>query len=347
MPALDLPNLKRKIGRRELEAIHVFVGEDVKLVERIVDDVEATVHPDDQPFAVERIYAGEPGGSPLDIAAAARVFPMLGDRRIVIVLRAERLLKPKRASRTADADGEDEAGAEDAGAPGDTGPLEDYIASPVDSTTLVFVATEVDRSRRLTKQLIKAAAVTEFSGLPQDRPGSRGAGWAEARDWVQAELDRVGRAIEPKAVDLLVERSAGDINKLRGDVERLLLYTEEQPRITRDDVAEVASIAVQVDDWAVVNAIAEGNVARALREVDARLDRGDSPHGLVGQLRWWVSQRLAEGAPERVPAALDALLRTDLALKSSAGEDRVLLERLVIELTGRPVQRTGSGGRKR
>jgi len=347
MPALDLPNLKKKIGQRQLDAIHLFVGEDVKLVERIVDDVEATVHPDDQPFAVEHIYAGEPGGSPLDIAAAARVFPMLGDRRIVIVLRAERILKPKRASRATDSEGDEEAASDDSPATGDTGPLEDYIASPVDSTTLVFVAAEVDRTRRLTKQLIKAAAVTEFSGLQQDRPGSRGAGWAEARSWVQAELDRIGRAIEPKAVELLVERSGGDINKLRGDVERLLLYTDGQERIARDDVAEVSSIAVQVDDWAVVNAIADGDVKRALREVDARLDRGDSPHGLVGQLRWWVSQRLAEGAPERVPAALDTLLRTDLALKSSAGEDRVLLERLVIELTGRPVQRTGYGGRKR
>jgi hypothetical protein len=78
------------------------------------------------------------------------------------------------------------------------------------------------------------------------------------------------------------------------------------------------------------------------------MDRGDSPHGLVGQLRWWVSQRLAEGAPERVPAALDALLRTDLALKSSGGEDRVLIERLVVELTGRPVARPrwAGGGRR-
>jgi hypothetical protein len=41
-----------------------------------------------------------------------------------------------------------------------------------------------------------------------------------------------------------------------------------------------------------------------------------------------------ERSPERVRPALDALLRTDLALKSSGGEDRVLIERLIVELAG-------------
>jgi hypothetical protein len=53
---------------------------------------------------------------------------------------------------------------------------------------------------------------------------------------------------------------------------------------------------------------------------------------LVGQLRWWVSERLAGSAPHRVPGAIDALLRTDLALKSS-GDERILIERLVVELS--------------
>jgi hypothetical protein len=36
----------------------------------------------------------------------------------------------------------------------------------------------------------------------------------------------------------------------------------------------------------------------------------------------------------RVPAAVDALFRTDVAMKSSGGDTRVLLERLVAELCG-------------
>ena len=341
MPALDVPHLKKRIGRRDLAPIHLFVGEDVRLVDHLVDEVESTIDEADRPFAVERIHAGEPGGSPLEIADAARVFPMLGDRRIVIVLRAERFLKPKRAARAGEGTGDVESAESDEETAADLGPLEDYFASPVPSTTLVFVATEIDKTRRLTKKLLQVAEVTEFTGLGTGGPPGRSQA-REAADWVRQEFVRIGRAIESEAIALLADRAGGDISKLRGDVERLLLYTEGRPDITREDVAEVAAIATEIDDWAVINAIADGDAPRALREVAARIDRGDSPHQLLGQLRWWVSGQLAQAAPDRVPAALDALLRTDLALKSSAGDDGVLIERLIVDLVGRPVPRWGA-----
>jgi len=52
---------------------------------------------------------------------------------------------------------------------------------------------------------------------------------------------------------------------------------------------------------------------------------------ILGQIRWFVATKLQPG---RVPAAVDAVFRTDLALKSSGGDPRVLLERLVVELCG-------------
>jgi DNA polymerase III delta subunit len=52
---------------------------------------------------------------------------------------------------------------------------------------------------------------------------------------------------------------------------------------------------------------------------------------VLGQLAWVVRKKLR---PDRIPAAVEALFRTDVALKSSAGDHRVLLERLVLELCG-------------
>jgi DNA polymerase III delta subunit len=341
VPALDVSAIRQHINARKLAPVYLFVGEDVRLVERMVDAVEATVDPADQPFAVERLYAGEAGGSPVDISAAARAFPMLGDRRIVFVLRAERLLKPKRAAKSSDADEEDGVGApDDSGL--DLTALEDYLGAPVPSTTLVFVATEIDRTRRFTKRVLEKALVVGFSGIAGDGPAGRRDARAAGVDLAREEMLRARRAIDPAALNMLVDRAGGDITKLRGDIERLLLYTEGRSRISSEDVAEVASAGESVaDDWAVVNAIADGDAGRALREIASRLDRGDSPHAVVGQLRWWVSARLVESAPDRVRPAVDALLRTDLALKSSAGDQRLLVERLVIELTGAPLPRRG------
>jgi DNA polymerase-3 subunit delta len=334
VPALDLAALKKQVADRRLAPVYVLVGEDVKLVDRMVDAIENTIDPADRPFAVDRMYAGEASGSPTNIVTSARVLPMLGDRRLVIVLRAERILKPKRAAKAAE--GADEDAEEEAGEATDFAPLEEYLDAPAETSVLVFVASEMDRTRRLTKKLLAKAAVVEFGGFPADGANARREGRRTVQEWLQEELVRAGRTIEPDAARLLVTRAGHDITKLRGDVERLLLFAEGRKRITTDDVMEVVADEQTVeDDWAVVNAIGDGDPARALVETGRRLDRGDSPHQLLGQLRWWVSSKLADGDPARVKPAMDALLRTDLALKSSGGDERVLLERLVVELTGR------------
>ena len=343
MPHLALDALRRRIKDGKLSLVHAFVGEDTVQIDRMVDALEATVDEADRPFAVERLYAGDEGGAPVDIAAAARALPMLGDHRIVIVLRAERFLKPKRAGRAAAAETDEGAGdAAEESAALDLAPLEDYLAAPVESTTLVFVASAVDRGRRFYKRLQAGADITTFEGLTADRASDRRQMQIVAADRVKEELRLAGRTIDPAGVRLLVERAGSDISRLRGDLECLLLFTEGRAAITADDVAEIVSSDVPVeDDWAVTNALSAGDAGRALAEVGHRLDRGDSPHMLLGQLRWWVSSKLAVAEPARAKPALDALLRTDLALKSSGGDRRVLLERLVVELTGRPLPQSG------
>jgi DNA polymerase-3 subunit delta len=355
VPSINLTSLRAQIQSGKLAPVYLLFGDDVRLIEQIVEGIEATIDPADRPFSVERVYAGEEGASPLDVAAAANVFPMLGGRRIVIVLRAERFLKPKRAGKAAEAadagadDGPGEAGdlEESAGGPLDTVPLEEYVARPAPTSVLVFVASGIDKSRRLTKRLIDKASWLEFGGLTAEKADERRELRRDAVAQMQKEFAAAGRGIEPKAIEMLVDRAGGDISKLRGDVERLLLYTEGQKAISRADVEEVVTAESDVDDWAVVNAIGDGDLPRALRETALRFDRGDSPHQMVGQLRWWVATRLSAAAPERVKAAVDALLRTDLALKSSGGDSRTLLERLVIDLTGRPVPRQGWGPGRR
>jgi len=349
MPAIDTAALRKQIqaGAGALAPVYLLFGEDVRLIEQLVDAIEATIDPADRPFAVERVYCGEDGASPVDIAAAASVFPMLGDRRIVIVLRAEKFLKPARKGSAAADDDADEIAEADEGGAFDLTPLEAYIDRPSPYTSLVFVAAGVDRSRRFSKRLIEKSTWIELGGLAGDNAAERRDARRDAAEQLVREFRMSGRSIDSAAVQLLVDRAGGDISKLRGDVERLLLYTEGRKDITKADIDAVVAADAEVDDWAVVNAIGDGDVGRALREAALRFDRGDSPHQLVGQLRWWVSQNLAKGAPERVKPAVDALLRTDLALKSSGGDSRILVERLVVELTGRPIPRPQWGPGRR
>jgi len=65
------------------------------------------------------------------------------------------------------------------------------------------------------------------------------------------------------------------------------------------------------------------------------MEAGAVPYMVLGQLAWFVRDKLVSIDPRRVPAAVEALFRTDLDLKTSGGEPRVLLERLVVELCAR------------
>jgi hypothetical protein len=62
------------------------------------------------------------------------------------------------------------------------------------------------------------------------------------------------------------------------------------------------------------------------------LDAGAAPEKILGQLGWLVRTKFPAIAAADVRPAVDALFRTDLDLKRSAGAPRVLLERLIVEL---------------
>jgi DNA polymerase-3 subunit delta len=154
---------------------------------------------------------------------------------------------------------------------------------------------------------------------------------ADADLWVKTRAARDKVNLEPAAVRALVERAGLDIVRLRSGLERVALYAMGQPKVTVEDVRQVVPAGPQIEeDFGIANAIRNGDAAEALRQVGAALDGGAVPFVLMGQLRW-----VAEKMPSpRVTAAVDAVFRTDLALKSSGGDPRTLLERLVVELCG-------------
>ena len=142
-------------------------------------------------------------------------------------------------------------------------------------------------------------------------------------------------SVDRAAVARLLAMAGGDGAKLRADLDRVLLYVG-QGTVTSDAVDAVVAAAEVPDDWALARAVERGEAAAALRALRGRLEAGDSVHAIVGQLAWVVRQPPPRGRfrPERVRSAVDALFRTDVALKTAGGAPRVLVERLIVELCG-------------
>ena len=73
-------------------------------------------------------------------------------------------------------------------------------------------------------------------------------------------------------------------------------------------------------------------VAEALRQLALMFDAGAPAEKILGQLGWLVRTKFPALAPADVRPAIDALFRTDQDLKRSAGDPRILIERLIVEL---------------
>jgi DNA polymerase-3 subunit delta len=333
MPSTTPQSLRKQLSQGKPDPVYLIVGDDEAEMARLTAEVSAVIEDELRAFNLERMYATDKGVTPAAIVESARTFPMLGDRRVVLVLRAERIFKPKRRGKGI----EDAIGSDDEEPAGDVDVLEAYLKAPEPGTTLVFVASDVDRTRRLYKTLQKHATIVECWGLKGAKDARvdlrQVARTAEAL--VRQAVADAGQQIEPAAARLVAERAGTDIATLRGDVERLLLYAAGKPKIDLKDVQEVVSAETAQDNWAVTTAIQRGETAEALRQLGLALESGAVPYMVLGQLGWFVREKLSTSDPRRVPAAVDALFRTDIDLKSSGGDPRVLLERLVVELSRR------------
>lgn len=334
MPTTSPQAVRKQLAQGKADPVYLIVGDDEAEMSRLAGDVSALVEDELRAFNLERMYATDRSVTPAAIVESARTFPMMGDRRVVIVLRAEKILKPKRRGKVVE---EEEPAIDDDEPSGDADALEAYVKTPEPPNVLVFVAADVDRTRRLYKAIQKHATIVECWGLKGAKDARldlrQVARTAEAL--VRQAVTDAGQQIDSAAARLVAERAGTDIVTLRGDVERLLLYAAGKARIDLKDVHEVVSAETAQDDWAVTTAIQRGDTAEALRQIGLALESGSVPYMILGQLGWFVREKLPAADPRRVPAAVEALFRTDIELKSSGGDPRVLLERLVVELCSR------------
>ena len=318
--------VRKQIAAGTADPVYLLQGEDDVEKSGLAGEFAELVEEGLRAFNVERIHAGEmtTGDKLADgvatITAAVRTLPMIVPRRIVIVMRAETLLVPKRESEAAER------------------ALEEFTAlleRPEPQTTMVLVAAPIDRRVKMWKLLQKHATIVEC-GVLEDL--------AAAQQWVRARVAKEGVEIEPAAARLLAELAGfpaysrdkgpkGDVARLRGEVDRLLLYALGEKKITVADARQIVGPAVLQDDWAIANAIEAGQAGEALRQLALTLEAGAPPEKILGQLGYIVRARFPQIAPGQVRTAIDAVFRTDLDLKRSAGDARVLLERLVVELS--------------
>lgn len=306
MPVANPASVRKQIAALDTGPLYLLVGDDEVEKTAMAGEFAEIIEEELRAFNVERLYGGE---TKVDVLInAAQTFPLLAPRRVILVLDAEKLLMgPKRESKAAE---EEQAR------------LESFLESAPRHATIVFVCGSIDMRRRIPKLLLKLGHVVNCGTLEDS---------ADAEQWVLARATRDDVRLEPEAVRALVARAGVNLARLRSGLERVALYAMGQPSVTADDVKQAVMAGPEAaEDFGIANAIGRRDAREALRELGRALDGGAVPFFLLGQIR-----SAAERLPSvRVVSGMDAVFRTDLALKTSAGDPRVLLERLVVELCG-------------
>jgi len=316
VPQVTPAALRAQIASGDIGPLYLLSGDDEVEKAALAEEITATTDEGLRAFNVERLYGGDTTVE--ELIGAASQLPMMAPRRVIVVLDAERLLAPKKESKAAE-----EAQAR----------LEHLLGHPPPHATMVFVCASIlDERRRVFKAIAEHGAVVKVGDITD--PGA-------AARWVSAAAKREGMSLAPAAVQAFVGRTGHEIGRLRAGVERLRLFTLGTDTVSVEDVREAVPVAPNApENWGIANAIEAGDLRRALRQLALALDSGASEFYLLGQLR--VAAGKLPGP--RVQSGIDAVFRTDLALKSSGGKARLLLERLVVELC--PGEGRGAAGRR-
>jgi DNA polymerase-3 subunit delta len=232
--------------------------------------------------------------------------------------------------------------------------LASYIEQMPETTVLMLVDEEVKSHNSLLKKLSPLAEVRTF-------PLLRG---RDLKAWIQKRVREEGGDITPQAVNLLAELIGGDLWAMNGEIQKLLLYSQERP-ISEYDVRQLVSHVQEANIFALVDAVAEGRTELAQRILHRLYDDGVAPAYIMvmitrqfrliaqardlgpGLSRLQIQDRLGLKSSysldktlgqaklydfEGVKRAYDKLLETDLAIKTGRYSDKLALELLVTEL---------------
>jgi DNA polymerase III subunit delta len=320
--------VRKQIKAGKTGPLYLLEGDDLQSRHDLALEFANLVEEGLQAFNVESFYANEAtNASGRDqligaLLSTARTLPMMADKRVVIVHEAERLLAPKRAR-------DDDQGELDLPKKGKRGAtpaeeLEAYVESPELMTTLVFVAGALDANRRIVKLLRKHADIVDCGSLESPR---------DAVMWIQKRLEKDELSIDPKALNLLLQTTGLSLGRIRAEVEKLVLYAAGETAITTTHVKDLVIPENESEGvFALIDAVRNSNAPRALLEISALIDAGVQPPLILGQLRAAAVQLRHD---LRVRNGLEAVMRTDVAIKSSAGTPQHLLECLAVELCAR------------
>jgi len=236
----------------------------------------------------------------------------------------------------------------------------DHISIPADVRRMEL--TDKERYERIRETMGEYCAIIELARVEE----------GEAARWIDQYCTTVGVKIDADAARELVDALGGDMMMVSNELDKLILYVGEKKRITLGDVETMVLAAKQRSLYELTDAISAKDGVRALAMLDAILTTGEGEEAAIGHLYmlaksfrqmlvilernvrdqrmlWaalWQGFRVPPFAAEDIikqarrykskrelTRAIRLVAKADLALRSNPPNKRLVLEKLVLDLT--------------
>jgi DNA polymerase-3 subunit delta len=182
--------------------------------------------------------------------AAAEQLPMMAARRVVRITDFSRLREA------------------------DEGSLVRYLARPVESTTVIFVADALDKRLKLSKQLLDACVSVEFAALPD----------SELAAWAKSKLKELRADADERTLRQIVALAGQSVRQLATELEKLATAALPSGHITMEMVESLVGRSRELSNFELTDHLIARNRRRALETLGRLLDDGVEPLMLTGLL---------------------------------------------------------------
>lgn len=214
-----------------IKPIYFLMGEEPYYIDKLAEYIEKNILSEEEKGFNQTVLYGR-DISVDDVVSAAKRYPMMADRQVIIVKEAQDL------SRTIDK-------------------LETYASNPMETTVLVFCYKykTLDKRKKVTKLLGQKGLVYESKKLYENQVG----------DWIKRVLSGKGYTIEPKANAMLVEFLGTDLSKINNELEKLQIILPKGTAITPTHIEENIGFSKDYNVFELRKAIGERNQIKAYK----------------------------------------------------------------------------------
>ena len=209
--------------------VYYLMGDEPYYIDKIADYIaEHALKPEEKDFNLTVMFGSDVGAS--QIADAARRYPMMAERQVVIVKEAQNLRH--------------------------TDLIAAYLAKPRASTVLVMCHKNgtIDRRKKLAAAVEKAGVLFESKKLKErDLP-----------PFIEKYLKERGASIDQKSQQIIADSIGADLNRLTGELEKLLLaLPDDNRRVTPVVVEQQIGVSKDFNSFELRDAIVNRNIFKA------------------------------------------------------------------------------------